>query len=65
MKDKTIPARLIYRKIEGRLSAVEEERFETWLKEGREHREYYERCLLYTPKIRKLMLLLRIGNGLW
>ena len=43
MKDKTIPARLIYRKIEGRLSAVEEERFETWLKEGREHREYYER----------------------
>ena len=40
MKDKTIPARLIYRKIEGRLSAVEEERFETWLKEGREHREY-------------------------
>ena len=43
MKDNTIPARLIYRKIEGRLSAVEEERFETWLKEGREHREYYER----------------------
>ena len=43
MKDNTIPARLIYRKIEGKLSAVEEERFETWLKEGREHREYYER----------------------
>ena len=43
MKDNTIPARLIYRKIEGKLSAVEEERFETWLKEGQEHREYYER----------------------
>lgn len=43
MKDNTIPARLIYRKIEGKLSAVEEERFETWLKEGREHWEYYER----------------------
>lgn len=43
MKDNTIPARLIYRKIEGKLSAVEEERIETWLKEGWEHREYYER----------------------
>ena len=28
MKDKTISASLIYRKIEGKLSAVEEERFE-------------------------------------
>ena len=43
MKDKTISASLIYRKIEGKLSAVEEERFEAWLKEGWEHREYYER----------------------
>ena len=43
MKDKTISASLIYRKIEGKLSAVEEERFEAWLKEGGEHREYYER----------------------
>ena len=43
MKDKTISASLIYRKIEGKLSAVEEERFEVWLKEGQEHREYYER----------------------
>ena len=34
MKDKTISASLIYRKIEGKLSAVEEERFEAWLKEG-------------------------------
>ena len=41
MKDKTISASLIYRKIEGKLSAVEEERFEAWLKEGWEHREYY------------------------
>ena len=43
MKDKTISASLIYRKIEGKLSTVEEERFEAWLKEGWEHREYYER----------------------
>lgn len=43
MKDKTISASLIYRKIEGKLSAVEEERFDVWLKEGQEHREYYER----------------------
>ena len=43
MKDKTISASLIFRKIEGKLSAVEEERFEAWLKEGWEHREYYER----------------------
>ena len=43
MKDKTISASVIYRKIEGKLSAVEEERFEAWLKEGWEHREYYER----------------------
>lgn len=43
MKDKTISASLIYRKIEGKLSAVEEERFEAWLKEGQGHREYYER----------------------
>ena len=43
MKDNTISASLIYRKIEGKLSVVEEERFETWLKEGQEHREYYER----------------------
>ncbi len=43
MKDKVISASLIYRKIEGKLSTVEEERFEAWLKEGWEHREYYER----------------------
>ena len=43
MKDNTISASLIYRKIEGKLSVVEEERFEAWLKEGQEHREYYER----------------------
>lgn len=43
MRDKIISASLIYRKIEGKLSAVEEERFEAWLKEGLEHREYYER----------------------
>ena len=43
MEDKTIPAKLIYRKIKGKLSAVEEERFDAWLKEGWEHREYYER----------------------
>lgn len=34
MEDKTIPAKLIYRKIKGKLSAVEEERFDAWLKEG-------------------------------
>ena len=43
MKDNTISASLIYRKIEGKLSVVEEERFEAWLKEGQAHREYYER----------------------
>lgn len=43
MEDKTISARLIYRKIKGKLSAAEEERFDVWLKEGWEHREYYER----------------------
>ena len=43
MKDNTISASLIYWKIEGKLSVVEEERFEAWLKEGQEHREYYER----------------------
>ena len=34
MEDKTISARLIYRKIKGKLSAAEEERFDVWLKEG-------------------------------
>ena len=43
MEDNTISARLIYRKIIGKLSAAEEERFDVWLKEGWEHREYYER----------------------
>ena len=43
MKDNTISASLIYRKIEGKLSVVEEDRVEAWLKEGQEHREYYER----------------------
>lgn len=43
MEDKTISAGLIYRKIEGKLSTVEEEHFEVWLKKRREHQEYYER----------------------
>lgn len=43
MKDKIISAGLIYRKIEGKLSTVEEEHFEVWLKRRREHQEYYER----------------------
>ena len=43
MDKKVISAHLIYRKIEGKLSTTEEERFDTWLRESREHREYYER----------------------
>lgn len=43
MKDETISANLIYRKVKGQLSSMEEERFEAWLKKEREHREYYER----------------------
>ncbi len=43
MKNKIISASLIYRKIEGKLSIVEEEHFEAWLKEGQEHQKFYER----------------------
>ena len=34
---------MIYRKIEGKLSENENIRFNIWLKESREHQEYYER----------------------
>lgn len=43
MKDKTISSGLIYRKIRGKLSAKEEERFAAWLEAGEGHRAYYER----------------------
>lgn len=43
MENETISASMIYRKIEGKLSENEEVRFNIWLKESREHQEYYER----------------------
>ncbi len=43
MENETISASMIYRKIEGKLSENEEVRFNIWLKESREHQEYYKR----------------------